>query len=54
MDRSGAAIPYLEFGGRGLPFHFLHANGYPPACYKPLIEQITAQYHCKGMLLRPL
>ncbi len=54
MDRSGAVIPYFDFGGTGSPFHFLHANGYPPACYKPLIGQITAQYHCTGMLLRPL
>ena len=28
------AIPYIDFGGAGRPLHFLHANGYPPACYR--------------------
>jgi len=47
-------IPHFDFGGRGLPLHFLHANGYPPACYKPLFELLQTQYHVFGMLLRPL
>lgn len=48
------SIPSFEFGGEGLPLHFLHANGYPPACYQPLLEQLAGQYHVFGMLLRPL
>lgn len=48
------AIPYLDFGGSGSPLHFLHANGYPPACYQPLTERLASQYHTFGMLLRPL
>jgi len=44
----------FDYGGLGLPLHFLHANGYPPACYKPLLERLQTQYHVFGMLLRPL
>jgi pimeloyl-ACP methyl ester carboxylesterase len=47
-------IPFIDFGGSGKPLHFLHANGYPPACYKPLLELFTAHYHAFGMSLRPL
>lgn len=47
-------IPSMDFGGTGLPLHFLHANGYPPACYRPLIERLVERYHVFGMLLRPL
>ncbi|MGC8857265.1 MAG: alpha/beta fold hydrolase [Anaerolineae bacterium] len=48
------SISAFEFGGEGLPLHFLHANGYPPACYQPLLERLASQYHVFGMLLRPL
>ena len=47
-------IPFFDLGGAGLPLHFLHANGYPPECYKPLLELLQTQYHVFGMLLRPL
>ena len=47
-------IPFYEYGDSGTPLHFLHANGYPPACYNPLLELLTTQYHVFGMLLRPL
>lgn len=47
-------IPGLDFGGTGAPLHFLHANGYPPVCYRPLIELLVPDYHVFGMLLRPL
>ena len=47
-------IPHTDFGGTGLPIHFLHANGYPPACYRPLLEKLAGKYHVVGMLLRPL
>jgi pimeloyl-ACP methyl ester carboxylesterase len=49
-----ALISHFDLGGDGLPLHFLHANGYPPGCYKPLFEILNAQYHVFGMLLRPL
>lgn len=48
------SIPHFDFGGSGLPLHFLHANGYLPACYKSLLELLQTQYHTFGMLLRPL
>jgi pimeloyl-ACP methyl ester carboxylesterase len=44
----------FDFGGIGAPLHFLHANGYPPDCYKPLLELFKTKYHVFGMLLRPL
>ncbi len=47
-------IPSADFGGQGEPLHFLHANGYPPACYQPLIGDLKANYHVFGMFLRPL
>ncbi len=37
-----------------MPMHFLHANGYPPACYLPLLERLASEYHVFGMPLRPL
>jgi pimeloyl-ACP methyl ester carboxylesterase len=47
-------IPYIDLGSTGPPLHFLHANGYPPDCYKPLFELLQTDYHVFGMLLRPL
>ncbi len=47
-------IPSFDYGGEGTPLHFLHANGYPPDCYKPLLELLKTRYHVFGMLLRPL
>lgn len=47
-------IPHFDLGGDGMPLHFLHANGYPPDCYKPLFALLKTQYHVFGMYLRPL
>ena len=44
----------FEFGGSGPSLHFLHANGYPPECYKPLFQLLKTEYKTYGMLLRPL
>ncbi|MEO8355823.1 MAG: alpha/beta hydrolase [Chloroflexota bacterium] len=48
------SIPHFDLGGNGPSLHFLHANGYPPACYKSFFELLRTQYHVFGMLLRPL
>ena len=48
------SIPFFDLGGDGPPLHFLHANGYPPECYKPLLNLLQTHYHVFGMLLRPL
>jgi len=45
---------FVEHGGTGQPLHFLHANGYPPGCYKPLLDLLQTNYHVFGMLLRAL
>jgi pimeloyl-ACP methyl ester carboxylesterase len=47
-------IPFVDFGGNEAPLHFLHANGYPPNCYRPLLEQFAKKHQTAGMLLRPL
>jgi pimeloyl-ACP methyl ester carboxylesterase len=47
-------MKYFDLGGNGLPLHFLHANGYPPECYKPLLELLKTEYRVFGMHLRPL
>lgn len=45
---------HFDLGGNGQPLHFLHANGYPPGCYRSLLELLKTEYHVFGMLLRPL
>ncbi|MCZ2126966.1 MAG: alpha/beta hydrolase [Anaerolineales bacterium] len=47
-------IPFFDYGGNGAPLHFLHANGYPPECYRPLLERLQKNYRVFGMKLRPL
>jgi pimeloyl-ACP methyl ester carboxylesterase len=47
-------IPYFELNQIGMPLHFLHANGYPPECYKSFLELLQTHYHVFGMHLRPL
>ncbi len=47
-------IPHFDLGGDGQPLHFLHANGYPPACYEPLFDLLKTEYRVFGMYLRPL
>lgn len=44
----------FDYGGNGSPLHFLHANGYPPDCYKALFELLKTEYQVFGMHLRPL
>jgi hypothetical protein len=36
-------VPHFDLGGTGLPLHFIHANGYPPACYKSLFELLQPE-----------
>ena len=47
-------MSFVEYGGFGLPLHFLHANGYPFFCYEPLLNLLQTEYSVFGMLLRPL
>jgi pimeloyl-ACP methyl ester carboxylesterase len=44
----------FDLGSTGSLLHFLHANGYPPGCYKSLLDLLQTNYHVFGMLLRPL
>ena len=47
-------IPFIDFGGSGATIIFSHANGYPPACYLPLLSILNQNYHVLSMLSRPL
>ena len=47
-------IPLLDFGGIGAELVFLHANGYPPDCYRPLLSRLAEKYHVMAMVQRPL
>jgi pimeloyl-ACP methyl ester carboxylesterase len=47
-------IPSINYGGSGNPLLFLHANGYPPDCYRPLLSKLAQTYHVLGMVQRPL
>jgi len=46
--------PFIDFGGSDQSLHFLHANGYPPECYRPLLTGLSAHYHVLAMHQRPL
>jgi pimeloyl-ACP methyl ester carboxylesterase len=47
-------IPSQDFGDDGPNLLFLHANGYPPACYRPLLARLAKNNHVTAMLQRPL
>lgn len=46
--------PSIDFGGTGEELLFLHANGYPPECYRPLLSRLTENYHVTAMVQRPM
>jgi len=48
------SIPYFTLGDSSLPLFFLHANGYPPECYRPLITKLSEHYYVFSMRQRPL
>ena len=54
LSYSSTPAPCFEFYNPGPPLHFLHANGYPPACYRTFLDLLQTRYHLFGMLLRPL
>lgn len=47
-------IPSIDFGGAGEELVFLHANGYPPECYRPLLSRLATSHHVRAMVQRPL
>ncbi len=52
--RENSRIPILDYGGQGPDLLFLHANGYPPACYRPLLEHLARDFHVQALVQRPL
>lgn len=47
-------IPYIKWSEGGELIHFAHANGFPPACYQPLLAGLANDYEVWSMLQRPL
>ncbi len=43
-----------DFGGEGPLIHLAVANGFPPACYRPLMRALAAVGHGVSLLPRPL
>ena len=54
MISKNSRIPSIGFGGVGEELLFLHANGYPPDCYRPLLSRLSENYHVTAMVQRPL
>jgi pimeloyl-ACP methyl ester carboxylesterase len=44
----------VEFGGRGPPLHFAHANGFPPGSYRRMLETLATRYRIDAIRFRPL
>jgi pimeloyl-ACP methyl ester carboxylesterase len=38
-------LHYLDWGGRGLQLHFLHANGFCAGTYSPFLKYLIDDYH---------
>ena len=45
---------YLQLSNNGQALHFIHANGYPPECYKTFLGQFKDEFAVTAHLLRPL
>ncbi len=54
MENISQNFPVCDYGGNGHDLFFLHANGYPPNCYLPLLERLSERHHTYGLKLRPL
>lgn len=54
MENINKKFPIRDYGGIGQDLLFLHANGYPPDCYLPLLERLSNRFHTFGLKLRPL
>lgn len=48
------AIPYEDFGGSGPVLHFAHSNGYPPGCFRQILQPLTTDFKVTAIRLRPL
>lgn len=45
---------WTDWGGDGPLLHFAHANGFPAATYRTLIEELTGSFRVVSMEARPL
>ena len=48
------AMPRTVFGDHGQTLVFLHANGYPPGCYRSLIAMLAVDHRVIAVRQRPL
>lgn len=42
-------LPFHDFGGDGPLVHLAHANGYPPAAYRRMVEPLLARHRVIGL-----
>ncbi len=54
MISVNSRIPFSTYGNSGEPLVFLHANGYPPGCYRPLLNRLAGSRRVLAMVQRPL
>ncbi len=47
-------IPFHDFGGSGPLIHLAHANGYPPAVYRRMVDPLLKYHRVIGIHQRPL
>ena len=45
---------WTDWGGDGPPLHFAHANGFPPASYRSLLERLAGDFQVATYADRPL
>ena len=45
---------WSEWGGDGLQLVFAHANGFPPAAYRVLLEELSCRFRTTAFAARPL
>ncbi len=55
MDRGEPPkVAWTEFGGSGPRLIFTHANGFPPAAYRTLLEMLTPHFRVATFANRPM
>ena len=52
--QDGDAERWIDWGGQGPRLHFAHANGFPPRCYRELLEALSRSFRVGSWQGRPL
>jgi pimeloyl-ACP methyl ester carboxylesterase len=54
VQRPSSRDLLYDFGGQGPVLHLAHANGFPPATYRPLAETLSDHFRVIALPARPL